>query len=69
MKLRTVALSMALLAQGFHFANADDRVAPTREEKHTMNQNKYVGMWVTADGYVRHELLPGGRYDEAPGKS
>lgn len=26
-----------------------------------------VGMWVTADGRVRHELLPGGRYDEARG--
>lgn len=24
------------------------------------DQDKYVGMWVTADGYVRHELLPGG---------
>jgi hypothetical protein len=22
----------------------------------------YAGMWVTADGYIRHELLPGGRY-------
>jgi hypothetical protein len=27
----------------------------------------YAGMWVTADGYVRHELLPNGRYDEARG--
>jgi hypothetical protein len=33
------------------------------------NQDKYVGMWVTADGNIRHELLPGGRYDEARGKS
>jgi len=33
-----------------------------------MNQNKYVGMWVTADGHVRHELLSGGRYDETRGK-
>jgi hypothetical protein len=29
--------------------------------------NDYVGMWVTADGYIRHELLPNGRYDEARG--
>ena len=28
----------------------------------------YVGMWVTADGHIRHELLPNGRYDEARGK-
>ena len=27
----------------------------------------YVGMWVTGDGRVRHELLPDGRYDEARG--
>jgi Agrobacterium tumefaciens protein Atu4866 len=27
----------------------------------------YVGMWVTADGHIRHELLPNGRYDEARG--
>ena len=31
------------------------------------DSNFYVGMWVTADGYIRHELLPGGRYDEARG--
>lgn len=28
----------------------------------------YVGMWVTADGNIRHELLPNGRYDEARGR-
>ncbi|TIT59145.1 MAG: hypothetical protein E5W63_17170, partial [Mesorhizobium sp.] len=27
----------------------------------------YAGMWVTADGHVRHKLLPNGRYDEARG--
>ncbi|WP_102225721.1 Atu4866 domain-containing protein [Acidimangrovimonas sediminis] len=27
----------------------------------------FVGMWVTADGYIRQELLPDGRYDEARG--
>jgi hypothetical protein len=27
----------------------------------------YVGLWVTADGHVRHQLLPNGRYDEARG--
>lgn len=25
----------------------------------------YVGLWVTADGYIRHELLSNGRYVEA----
>lgn len=27
----------------------------------------YVGMWVTADRFIRQELLPNGRYDEARG--
>jgi Agrobacterium tumefaciens protein Atu4866 len=27
----------------------------------------YIGMWVTADGHIRQELLPNGRYDEARG--
>lgn len=26
-----------------------------------------TGMWVTADGYIRQELRPDGRYDEARG--
>ncbi|MET9357003.1 Atu4866 domain-containing protein [Streptomyces sp. NPDC006617] len=26
-----------------------------------------VGMWVTANGHIRQELLPDGRYDEARG--
>jgi hypothetical protein len=30
-------------------------------------ENPYTGMWVTADGYIRQELLPNGRYDEARG--
>lgn len=32
-----------------------------------VNSHPYVGMWVTADGHIRHELLPNGRYDEARG--
>ncbi|RKQ70524.1 Atu4866 domain-containing protein [Oceanibaculum indicum] len=27
----------------------------------------YVGMWVTPDGHIRHELLPNNRYVEARG--
>ena len=27
----------------------------------------YVGTWVTSDGFIRQELLPNGRYDEARG--
>lgn len=27
----------------------------------------YLGLWVTKDGHIRHELLANGRYDEARG--
>ena len=27
----------------------------------------HLGMWVTEDGHIRHELLPDGRYDEQRG--
>ena len=27
----------------------------------SMPADGYVGMWVTADGHIRHELLPNGR--------
>jgi hypothetical protein len=30
-------------------------------------QHSYIGMWVTADGQIRQELLSTGRYDEARG--
>jgi hypothetical protein len=34
----------------------------------TIEETKeYIGMWVTADGYIRHELLVENRYDEARG--
>lgn len=38
------------------------QIAKLAAEKHS-----YVGMWMTADGYIRHELLPNERYDEARG--
>ncbi len=35
--------------------------------KNEQHDHPYVGMWVTRDGYIRQELLPNGRYDEARG--
>ncbi|WP_413616557.1 Atu4866 domain-containing protein [Halomonas cupida] len=29
--------------------------------------HSYVGMWMTEDGHIRHELLPNSRYVEARG--
>ena len=33
-----------------------------------MKTHPYLGMWVTADGQIRQELLPTNRYDEARGR-
>lgn len=35
--------------------------------KNSNAEHPYIGMWVTRDGHIRQELLPGGRYDEARG--
>ncbi|MFJ9036701.1 Atu4866 domain-containing protein [Streptomyces sp. NPDC102406] len=37
------------------------------DETNPTVSHPYVGMWVTEDGYIRQELLPDGRYDEARG--
>lgn len=51
---KSVMLTAALLAIGAEFARTD--------------QHPYVGMWVTADNRIRHELLTNGRYVEARGE-
>lgn len=39
-----------------------------KAERAEMDANSpHVGLWVTQDGHVRHELLPNGRYVEARG--
>jgi Agrobacterium tumefaciens protein Atu4866 len=32
-----------------------------------MQTNPHIGMWITADSNIRHNLLPDNRYDEARG--
>ncbi|TKT82591.1 Atu4866 domain-containing protein [Aquamicrobium sp. LC103] len=39
----------------------------TAGETEMQANHPYVGLWVTEDGYIRHELLPNGRYVEARG--
>lgn len=56
---RTVAILLAAILLA----------TPVHSEETTMQPNHpYVGMWVTDDGHVRHELLPNGRYVEARGR-
>lgn len=62
--LSLAGLSTPTLAQPVQEAPATHLNA---KESNTMPAHTYAGMWVTADGHVRHELLPNGRYDEARG--
>jgi hypothetical protein len=45
-------------------SNADNGAQGTRGGTADVD---VVGMWVTADGHIRQELLADGRYDEARG--
>jgi putative ligand-binding protein with streptavidin-like fold len=59
-----VALTQPMAAQ----SGTDVQATETRSKGNgTMTAQTFVGMWVTADGHIRHELLPNGRYDEARG--
>jgi hypothetical protein len=46
-----------------HAEMIPQQVAPADQRQ----PHPYVGMWVTADGHIRHNLLPNGRYEEARG--
>jgi hypothetical protein len=46
---------------------ATDALRSDADEGQIMTEHNFAGMWVTADGHIRHELLPNGRYDEQRG--
>jgi hypothetical protein len=49
---------------------ADAQTTPTQAIDMTrtdLSEADLAGMWVTENGHIRLELLPGGRYDEARG--
>lgn len=53
---------------GVPFAFADTVEPPPAQLEHDVERHAYIGMWVTPDGHIRHELLANGRYDEARGQ-
>ncbi|MBY5403216.1 Atu4866 domain-containing protein [Rhizobium leguminosarum] len=63
------AAALAGAATGSSAADTvnDRDLRQQQTSENTMQQHPYIGMWVTDDGRVRHELLPNGRYDEARG--
>lgn len=50
------------LEKGFTQMNSAQKTAAQPAQNHS-----YAGMWITADGNIRHNLLPNGRYVEARG--
>jgi hypothetical protein len=58
---QSLAAALIILAAANAFAK-DINVQTPPDASHP-----YVGMWITADGRIRQELLPNGRYDEARG--
>ena len=63
----SLSLVAALASVGFAPADAARKRDETEVKVGTAAQS-YAGLWVTADGQVRHELLPNGRYVEARGE-
>ena len=68
-RLRFAAGSMIAAMAATALTGASIAQQPTGIETkgNEIMDHGFVGLWVTADGYIRHELLPGGRYDEQRG--
>ncbi|CAN7369477.1 Atu4866 domain-containing protein [Bosea sp. LjRoot237] len=73
---RLLVNALLLLAAGVGLATTTIKTGPEGLTRMTIARaaaaespqtHPYVGMWVTADGNVRHNLLPNDRYDEARG--
>lgn len=65
--VRMLALSV-VAGTSFMLDNAKAQTsADVGSRGQVTRSHPYVGMWVTPDGHIRHELLPNGRYDEARG--
>ena len=40
---------------------------PVPSQSQSAAECSVIGLWVTSDGHIRHELMPNGRYVEARG--
>ncbi|GLK73948.1 Atu4866 domain-containing protein [Ancylobacter dichloromethanicus] len=65
-RLSATALLLAA-APFFPIAGATAQMNPPASRPSPSQDHPYVGMWVTPDRHIWHELLPNGRYDEARG--
>ncbi len=60
-----IIATAASLGAVVHISRAEEPM--TSQTQSQPVNHPYLGMWVTADGRIRQELLPDGRYDEARG--
>ena len=68
--MERVHISYCLLISVTILANAGcvTKTKTAMKKSKTIEETKgYIGMWVTKDGHIRHELLPDNRDDEARG--
>lgn len=72
-KIAAGVMTALLASMSGSFSGASEKMQKSVDTENSktkevqMLQHAYVGMWVTDDGRVRHELLPNNRYDEARG--
>ena len=67
---RTAIFAVALGLAGMTIPVLEGNIEMTARQSTGTTQRQthpYAGMWVTADGHIRHNLLSNGRYDEARG--
>lgn len=70
MSVLTASIAVAALATAVAETTLKKETTVVKTSSTTQaapQSHPYIGMWVTADGRIRQELLPNGRYDEARG--
>ncbi|MFN7103825.1 MAG: Atu4866 domain-containing protein [Pseudorhizobium sp.] len=60
-------IALAAITAAFVFIVAVTAFAGDSQQEISMSNHPYVGLWVTKDEHIRHELLANGRYIEARG--
>lgn len=65
--LAAIVLAVSVGSAQGQLVTTDFPPSPRPTEETEPQTHGYVGMWVTEDGHIRHELLDNGRYDEARG--
>jgi hypothetical protein len=66
-RLLPCALALVAIVPFASISKGEEEMIRQTNTSAERQAHPYVGMWVTADRRVRHNLLPNGRYDEARG--